>query len=33
LLLERLANPQAVSDQEVRILLGVFFDALIAAKD
>jgi AcrR family transcriptional regulator len=33
LLLERLVNPQSVSDKEVRILLGLFFDALIAAKD
>jgi AcrR family transcriptional regulator len=33
LLLERLVNPQVVSDKEVRILLGLFFDALISAKD
>jgi AcrR family transcriptional regulator len=33
LLLERLVNPGSVSDKEIRILLGLFFDGLIAAKD
>jgi AcrR family transcriptional regulator len=33
LLLERLINPGYVSDKEVRILLGLFFDAIISAKD
>jgi AcrR family transcriptional regulator len=32
LLLERLVNPQSVSDKEVRVLLGLFFDGLISAK-
>jgi AcrR family transcriptional regulator len=32
LLLERLVNPGSVSDKEIRILLGLFFDRLIAAK-
>jgi AcrR family transcriptional regulator len=32
LLLERLVNPQSVSDKEVRILLGLFFDGLISAR-
>jgi AcrR family transcriptional regulator len=33
LLLERLVNPQSVSDKEVRVVLGLFFDSLIRAKD
>src|SRR5271154_5524720 len=33
LLLERLVNPGSVSDKEVRILLGLFFDGLIPGKD
>ncbi|HEY0702304.1 MAG TPA: hypothetical protein VGD60_06010, partial [Candidatus Acidoferrales bacterium] len=33
LLLERLVNPGALSDKEVRVMLGLFFDALIDAKD
>ena len=33
LLLERLINPGYVSDKEVRILLGLFFDGIISAKD
>jgi AcrR family transcriptional regulator len=32
LLLERLVNPQSVSDKEVRVLLGLFFDGLVSAK-
>jgi AcrR family transcriptional regulator len=32
LLLERLVNPGSVSDKETRVLLGLFFDGLIAAK-
>jgi AcrR family transcriptional regulator len=32
LLLERLVNPGSVSDKEIRSLLGLFFDGLIAAK-
>ena len=32
LLLERLVNPQSVSDKEVRVVLGLFFDSLIQAK-
>lgn len=31
LLLERLVHPGSVTDKEIRILLGLFFDALIAA--
>jgi AcrR family transcriptional regulator len=33
LLLERLVNPGSVSDKEIRTLLGLFFDGLIAAQD
>jgi AcrR family transcriptional regulator len=33
LLLERLVNPQSVSDKEVRVVLGLFFDSLIRAKE
>lgn len=32
LLLERLVNPGSVTDKEIRILLGLFFDGLIPAK-
>jgi AcrR family transcriptional regulator len=33
LLLERLVNPGSVSDKEIRILLGLFFDGLVDEKD
>jgi AcrR family transcriptional regulator len=33
LLLERLVNPESVSDKEVRVVLGLFFDSLIRAKE
>jgi len=33
LLLERLVNPESVSDKEVRVVLGLFFDSLIRGKE
>jgi AcrR family transcriptional regulator len=33
LLLERLVNPGSVSDKEIRILLGLFFDGLVGEKN